>query len=73
MIGQRVRELREWKNWSQTDLGKKVGCGQRTVSRIELGQSEAGEQLIVKLCHVFQVSADYLLGLEDETGAKTYR
>ena len=27
---------------------------------------------LANLCAVLDVSADYLLGLEDETGAKTY-
>lgn len=28
--------------------------------------------MLKQLCIVLEVSADYLLGLEDETGAKTY-
>lgn len=48
-------------------------CSQRTVSRYELEQLDLSTEVLISLCHIFKVSADYLLGLEDEAGAKAYR
>lgn len=73
MYGKRIRELREEKGWSQAELGRRMNCVQKSVSRYELEAADLGTEEIVKLCHIFKVSADYLLGLEDETGAKSYR
>lgn len=38
----------------------------------EQGRTEPNIEMLKQLCIVLEVSADYLLGLEDETGAKTY-
>ena len=73
MYGQRIKELREEKGLTQEELGKLLQCTQRTVSRYELEQVELGVKTLISLCHLFKVSADYLLGLEDAAGAKTYR
>ena len=70
MFGERIKELRSEKNWTQADLAAKIQCNQRTVSRYEQEKIDLSTDVIIRLCHLFKVSADYLLGLEDETGAK---
>ena len=61
------------KGWSQLELGKKMNCGQRTISRYELETADLSTSVLIAFCHLFEVSADYILGIEDETGAKKYR
>ena len=73
MYGQRIKELREEKNLSQEKLAELLHCNQRTVSKYEHEEIDLGTQTIINLCRIFEVSADYLLGLEDETGARKYR
>ena len=73
MYGERIKELRRERSWSQQQLAEKLACGQRVISSYESEDVEIGSRVLMKLCQVFQVSADYILGLEDETGAKTYR
>lgn len=73
MYGQRLKELREERGFSQEAVAALLHCSQRTVSRYELEQLDLSTEVLVSLCHVFKVSADYILGLEDETGAKSYR
>lgn len=70
MYGKRIRELREEKGWSQSELARRMNCVQKSVSRYECETADLGTEEIVKLCRIFGVSADFLLGLEDETGAK---
>ena len=73
MYGRRIKELREERGLSQAALGELMHCGQRTISRYELEEHDLGTATLIALCHIFEVSADYILGLEDEAGAKKYR
>ena len=65
--------MREERGWSQDYLAQRMNCVQKTISRYELEQVDLGTEILIKFCHVFEVSADYILGIEDETGAKKYR
>lgn len=61
----RLRALRTAQRLSQTQLGKMLNCTDVTVSRYETGQRGLDSETIAKLCEIFGVSADYLLGLSD--------
>ena len=65
-FGEKVRNLREDKDWNQTQLGNAVGMTQRKLSYIECGKCEPSIEDIVALCKFFGVSADYLLGISDK-------
>ena len=64
-IGKVIFELRKEQGLSQADLAKAVGVSQRAVSLWEAGKNEPKASYIYELAKVFNVSADYLLGLED--------
>lgn len=64
-INKRLRELRKLNNLTQTQLAEKLQTTQDTISLWELGKSYPDVESIVALCKLFDVSADYLLGLED--------
>ncbi len=72
MFGKKIREYREDKNLTQTELAKLLNTTQSTIGKYEREELEPNINTIINLCKIFNVSADYLLGLEDETGAKTY-
>lgn len=65
-IGQRMQRLRIELGMSQEALGEALGVGRSTVIRYESGQTLPNSDVILRLCAVFGVSADYLLGLKDE-------
>jgi transcriptional regulator with XRE-family HTH domain len=66
-IGERIKILRKEKNWNQTELGEKIGLGDKAVSSIEKGRNAPSAELIIKLSEIFEVSTDYLLkGVEPE-------
>lgn len=65
-LGEKIRNLREDRDLSQTQLGEAVHMTQRKISYIECGKYEPSVDDIIALCHYFQVSADYLLGLPDK-------
>ncbi len=61
----RLKELREEKGLTQTELSKKTSIKQQNISRWEKGDNSPNVDDIVKLADFFQVSTDYLLGRED--------
>lgn len=58
----RIKELRIENGWLQSDLAARLSTGKNTVSRYETEQRQLDPETILKLCDVFNVSADYLLG-----------
>ena len=61
-FAEKIKLLREEREWSQTELGKEVNMTQRKVSYLECGKYEPSLEDIRALCLCFHVSADYLLG-----------
>jgi len=61
----RLKEIREEKGVSQTELAIEIGVRQQTISQYELGITEPDIATIKKLCRFFGVTADYLLDMED--------
>lgn len=70
-IGNVIIELRKEQGSSQQKLADAIGVSQSTIAQIEKNRNEATASTIRKLATFFNVSADYLLGLEDDFGART--
>lgn len=62
----RLKQLRIEKGLSQAELAKEIGINHRTISQYETGINEPDIQTIKKLCDFFGVTADYLLGFEED-------
>ena len=73
MYGRRIRELRTERGMTQAELAAKLSLAQITVSKYEREALDLGTETLIALCRIFEVSADFLLGLEDEAGARQYR
>ena len=71
-FGEKIRELRREKKLTQKELAQILDNAQSAITYWESNKQEPTISALKKLCVFFDVSADYLLGLEDETGAKTY-
>ncbi len=67
-----LKNLRVEKKLSQGELANSTGITQSSLARYELDKTEPRLSDIKKLALFFGVSADYLLGLEDEAGKKYY-
>lgn len=63
-IGKRIKELREEIKITQKKLAELVGKSPTAVASWEQGLSEPCVNDLRLLCSIFEVSADYLLGLE---------
>ena len=60
-MGKRIRGLRLQHGWSQTELGKRIGVNKSVISFYELGTRFPTYDNLLRICDVFNVSADYLL------------
>lgn len=63
---ERLRNEREDRDLTQTDLGKILNMSQRKVSHLERKDTEPTTDEIIQICKFFGKSADYMLGLKDE-------
>lgn len=59
-----LKELRKEANLSQDQLGKKLGFSNQTVSFWESGKREPSLDALVSVAKFFDVSVDFLLGIE---------
>ena len=59
-----IRELREDRDLTQSDIAKVLGTTQQVYSRYEKGINEMPMRHIITLCKFYQVSADEILGLK---------
>ncbi len=59
-----LRGLREDRDLSQKQIARLLGTTQQVYSRYENGINEMPVRHLVTLCRYYQVSADYVLGLE---------
>ncbi len=66
MLNIRIKELRILKNLSQVELGKALGVSKQSVSNWENNNIQPSIDILIHLAKFFSVSADYLLGLENE-------
>ena len=67
LVMNRIKELRKIAGISQTELAKAVGATQRNISYWE-SNVEINASYATKIANYFDVSVDYLLGLEDDFG-----
>jgi transcriptional regulator with XRE-family HTH domain len=62
----RIRNLREDKDMTQTEIAKILNCSQRIYSNYERGEVDIPTVILIKLAKFHNVSTDYLLGLADD-------
>ena len=72
ILAKRLKELRKEQNLSLDKFGKIIGVSDTAVMKWEQNKSEPTAINILQIATYFNVTADYLLGLEDESGAKIY-
>lgn len=61
----RLKELRQERGIGQIELAKKLEVSKGIISLWENGQREPNMYSLIKLAKFFNVTIDYLVGLED--------
>lgn len=72
-IGKRLKESRKYAGYSQKQAAAHLGILQPAYARYESGVIELDYHKLTELCKLYDVSADYILGLRDEVGEKLYK
>ena len=68
-FSQTMSELRRARGLSQRTAAADLKISQALLSHYENGAREPGLGFVCRACRYYGVSADYLLGLSDESGA----
>lgn len=63
----RLRDIREDRDITQTQLAEILHIKQNTYSQYENGQRGLPVDVLVKLAEYFDTSTDYILGITDES------
>ncbi len=62
----RIRELREKNNLTQTQLARTLYVSRSCVNSWEMANSVPPTQKIAELCQILHTTSDYLLGIDSE-------
>ena len=65
MVAERIKRLREQKGLTQAEQAKRLGITRSSVNAWEMGISVPSTQYVVELAHLFKVSTDYVLGVDN--------
>lgn len=63
----RIRNLREDKSLTQTQLGKILNMSQTGYSQYEIGKNDIPTKILIELAKFYNTSVDYILELTNET------
>lgn len=66
-LGERIRSLRLCAGMTQSDLADKLFVTKATVSSYEKGIKLPSYDVLIKMTSVFNVTSDYLLGIEKDS------
>ena len=65
LLGEKIKELREEIGLTQEELAQCLFLDKSTIAKYETNKIQPSLQNLIDLAVFFQVSTDYLLGLED--------
>ncbi|WP_302939234.1 helix-turn-helix domain-containing protein [Phascolarctobacterium succinatutens] len=63
---QRIRDLREDKDMTQTQMAEILNCSQRIYSNYEKGERDIPTDILIALAKFHNTSTDYILGLTNK-------
>lgn len=61
----RIRDMREDHDLTQTQIGKILNMSQTGYSQYEIGKNDIPTKILIELSKYYNTSVDYLLGLTD--------
>ncbi|NKC13285.1 MAG: helix-turn-helix domain-containing protein [Gammaproteobacteria bacterium] len=59
-LGERIKRLRQERNWSQTQFAQKLKVHQKQISGYERDVHVPSTELLIRMADLFNVSLDYL-------------
>ena len=58
--GERVKEIRKSLNYTLEKFGKPLGVGKTAISKIEKGENNLTDQMVLSICREFSVDEEWL-------------
>ena len=72
-IRDRIQDLMKANKVTQAELAARIGCAESMLSRFSSGKTDKlGDENIIRIARVFNVSTDFLLGEVDVPGRMNY-
>lgn len=71
-LPERLRELREKCDISQSNIADRLGVTSSLISAYERGERTPSLPIILKLSYIYNCSVDYLLGKNNDDGTHVY-
>jgi putative transcriptional regulator len=68
-VGNRVRELRTARQWSQADLGERLSVSRQAVNAIENGKHDPSLSLAFRIARLFGESVDSIFDQDEQESA----
>ena len=65
LLGEKIKYLRKEKGIGQNLLARELGVSNASISYWETGKQIPSAEVVYKIAKYFEVTADYLLGLEE--------
>lgn len=62
----RIRDLREDRDLTQSEIAKVIKTTQQQYSKIETGKADISGEKLILLAKFYNLSADYILGLTSD-------
>ena len=62
-IGERLKGLRQDKDWTQIQVAKLIGTTRNQIGKYERNEQEMTAPVIIKFCKLYNISANYILNL----------
>lgn len=70
-IGNQIKKLRLEYGYTQKELSSKIGLSPKMISFYENGERIPPMDIVMKLVEIFDVTSDYLLGIDSDKQHKT--
>ena len=64
MFGDTLKQLRTSKKMSQKELAERINIARSVISFYESGDRMPSYEVLIKISRIFNVTTDYLLGIE---------
>ncbi|MCM1133359.1 MAG: helix-turn-helix domain-containing protein [Ruminococcus flavefaciens] len=66
MFYEQIKELRNSLGINQVEFGRRLGVTKQCISNWENGNIQPSIDMLIKICNLFSISSDYLLGLSSK-------
>lgn len=65
-FGNKLRTLRTNKGWTQEDLASRLRLTKSVISAYETSLRYPSYDILIRICSIFGVTSDYMLGIEKD-------